>query len=250
MKYQKIIFLLILLFLPTQLGRHFWPNFTYVLGQRVDYLSPTIYLTDILIGVLFLLELKGTYKFLKKYSLAVWLSGCLAVLLSFFWVFFQRQDSGLLLYKWIKLFEFSFFGFWARNNVKLEEVFFPLSLGVLGESVLAWLEFFNQRSLGLWILGERSFHTGTPGIALANWQGGLTLRPYATFPHPNVLGGYTLIILVLSLFSEWQPKFLRVLTLLLGTTTIFICFSRVVWIAWLLIVCLWQWRNKRNDFPI
>ena len=43
------LFYLLLLLLPTQLGKHFWPTFSYVLGTRVDYLSPTLYLTDIII---------------------------------------------------------------------------------------------------------------------------------------------------------------------------------------------------------
>jgi hypothetical protein len=45
-------FALLLLFLPTQLGLHFWPDFTHVLGLRIDYLSPTLYFTDILIFLL------------------------------------------------------------------------------------------------------------------------------------------------------------------------------------------------------
>ena len=245
---KKVIFVLILLFLPTQLGRHYWFDFSYVLGQRIDYLSPTIYLTDIFIAILFLLELKAFFRFFKAHFLPVLLSSCLVVLLSLFWIHFQNQLPGLLLYKWIKLFEFLFLVFWIKRNVRIKQVLFPLSLGVLGESLLAWLEFFNQRSLDFWILGERTFDTATPGIALSNWQGRLMLRPSATFSHPNVLAGYILIILILSLFLKWQPNFLRICTLIFGTITIGICFSRVVWFTWLSIICLWLWRKKKNAF--
>lgn len=235
---QKFIFFLILLFLPTQLGRHFWPNFSYVWGQRIDYLSPTIYLTDVLIGILFLLELKTIYRFFKNRFQVLFLSCFLVALLSYFWVYFQGQSLGLLFYKWVKLFELLFFVLWVRTNVKLEEVLFLLSLGVLGEALLAFGEFLNQRSLGFWILGEREFHAGTPAIALANWQGKLILRPYATFPHPNVMAGYILVVLILILFSKKLPQFLRWLTFALGTVTIFISFSQTVWIAWLSVVGL------------
>ncbi len=245
---KKIVFTLILLFLPTQLGRHFWFDFTYVLGQRVDYLSPTIHLTDVFIAILFLLEIKEILRFFKKNLIPLLLSCSFIILLSLFWIYFQSQPFGLLLYKWIKLFEFLFLVFWIKKNVRVKEVLFPLSLGVLGESLLAWLEFFNQRSLGFWILGERTFNTATPGIALANWQGRLMLRPYATFPHPNVLAGYTLIILILNLFLKWQSRFLRICTFVFGTITIGICFSRIVWFAWLLIVCSWLWKKKKNAF--
>lgn len=246
MRYQKFVFFLILLFLPTQLGRHFWPNFSYVLGQRIDYLSPTIHLTDVLIAILFLSEIKKVWRFLKKKFTVLLFFCSLVLLLSLFWIYFQDQSPGLLFYKWVKLFELLFFVLWVRKNVKIGEVLFPLSLGVLGESLLAWTEFLCQRSLGLWILGERSFHPGTPEIALANWQGRLILRPYATFPHPNVLAGYTLAVLILNLFSSPEHRFLRVLTLFLGTTTVIISFSRTVWFAWLLIVGLWLLTKRKK----
>ena len=52
-KIHRILFFLLLLLLPVQLGRHFWPEFALVFGIRIDYLSPTIYLTDLLvIGIL------------------------------------------------------------------------------------------------------------------------------------------------------------------------------------------------------
>ena len=46
---NKILFFLFLLFLPTQLGKHFFLDFSYLSGVRVDYLAPTIYLTDTII---------------------------------------------------------------------------------------------------------------------------------------------------------------------------------------------------------
>lgn len=246
MNWQRLTFFFLILFLPTQLGRHFWFDFSYVLGQRVDYLSPTIYLTDILIGILFLLAGKKVWEVLKKNALLFLLSCCLAVLLSIFWVVFQNQEPGLLLYKWLKLFELLFFIWWVKSYASLRAVLLPLNFSLLFASLLAWLQFFYQRSLGFWFLGERTFHSGTPGIALAKWRGSLILRPYATFPHPNVLAGYTLIILILNLFSIRQRPFWQNLVLFLGTATIFISFSRTVWLTWALMLAFWLWRNKKK----
>lgn len=53
-KIESVLLALLILFLPTQLGKHFWPDFSVITGIRVDYLSPTLYTTDILIGILFL----------------------------------------------------------------------------------------------------------------------------------------------------------------------------------------------------
>jgi len=49
MKFHQFFFFLTLVFLPTQLGFHFWPDWAMVMGRRLDYLSPTLYLTDITI---------------------------------------------------------------------------------------------------------------------------------------------------------------------------------------------------------
>ena len=56
-KIESVLLALLILFLPTQLGKHFWPDFSVITGIRVDYLSPTLYTTDILIGILFLIWL-------------------------------------------------------------------------------------------------------------------------------------------------------------------------------------------------
>src|SRR6266704_691714 len=54
---ENLLFSLLILFLPTQFGKHFWPSFSIIQGIRVDYLSPTLYFTDILIILLFLVWL-------------------------------------------------------------------------------------------------------------------------------------------------------------------------------------------------
>src|SRR5438045_3032019 len=46
---SNVFFLLFLFFLPTQFGKHFWPTYTIVSGLRIDYLSPTIYASDIIL---------------------------------------------------------------------------------------------------------------------------------------------------------------------------------------------------------
>src|SRR5476651_2543095 len=66
-KLSLLFFYLLILFLPTQLGKHFWPNFSFVYGIRVDYLSPTIYISDILFVLLFFLSIFS----LRKALLAI-----------------------------------------------------------------------------------------------------------------------------------------------------------------------------------
>ena len=53
----RAYFILLIIFLPTQLGYHFWPEYTRVFGLRIDYLAPTIYLTDLMMGALIISNL-------------------------------------------------------------------------------------------------------------------------------------------------------------------------------------------------
>lgn len=66
-----------------------------------------------------------------------------------------------------------------------------LAIGVIFLVGLEILQIFWGRTTGwFWWLGERSFAINTPGIATIAIWGREILRPYATFSHPNALGGY------------------------------------------------------------
>ena len=49
---ERVICFLLICSIPIQLGKHFWPASAFVSGIRVDYLSPTLFFTDILLFVL------------------------------------------------------------------------------------------------------------------------------------------------------------------------------------------------------
>ena len=77
-----------------------------------------------------------------------------------------------------------------------------MSLAIIGESILAIAQFFKGATVGLWIFGERSFSLSTPAIAKFDFYNQEFLRPYGTFPHPNVLAAFLIIgflILVINL---------------------------------------------------
>ena len=108
-------------------------------------------------------------------------------------------------YKWVKVAEFGFLGWWiCRHGIlfkpwrKLGAI---LAVPILYESILVVWQFLSQSSIGgIWyFLGERTFNAGMPGIANAYLNGALVLRPYGTFPHPNVLGGFLAVVLPLIL---------------------------------------------------
>lgn len=251
MALHRRLFFLLLILLPTQLGFHFWPEWSYVLGRKIDYLSPTVYLTDILIVLLLLTWAmenvsRITYSVLgiirnTKYVIPF-------VLFAFLNAWFAASPW-VAVYKWLKVFEFVGLGWYiVKNRYRISEIRHPIMIGVLYSSVIALVQFAIQRSVGgpLWFLGERTFDITTPGIARWEGFGRLLLRPYATFPHPNVLGGYLAVFLPVIIQYANKPinqyfnkiRYIFVMTVVLGVISLVLSFSRSAWIACLVGVGL------------
>ncbi|MDD5415460.1 MAG: O-antigen ligase family protein [Candidatus Daviesbacteria bacterium] len=208
-KLEKILFFLTVLFLPTQLGLHFWPEFSYVYSLKIDYLSPTLYFWDILAtGLLIVWALRKPI--FNKIALNLFLLFLFSQALSLFGA--SNIGAGL-----VRLEQYTIAGFFGvylasyKLQVISNKLYWPLILAVLFEAILATLQFVKGGTLGLWILGERTFSISTPAIAKFDFYGRQFLRPYATFPHPNVLAGFMLIVIAILSFRRkvvnWIPAF-------------------------------------------
>lgn len=221
-----LLFYLVILLLPTQLGKHFWFSFSYVLGVRVDYLSPTLYMTDILLIILFLIII-----WRKRITISPYFS--LFVLFLSLGIFFSSSPI-IGWYGLIKFLELSFF-IWYIVHERFNAVILGMLLatGIILESAIAFLQLVRQGSLGglFYFLGERSFTALTPGIANASVGGELVLRPYATFSHPNMLGGYLVVgmLLVASLLkaNTTRNRIVLSVSLVFGTMALAASLSRV-----------------------
>jgi hypothetical protein len=272
MKLHQKLFWLFVFLLPLQLGRHFWPASSFVLGLKVDYLSPTIYLTDILVFlILCLWGFEAIIHFeLAKNKLAYFQLSILNFLKKHWWVLtifiylltnaLLAQNQGAALYKFVKIVEFTLLGLYiAKNHYLLDRsagflrntiIHYPLSLAVVYSSIIAIMQFFFQSSLGgtFWWLGERTFNVATPGIAKTIINGQLVMRPYGTFPHPNVLAGFVLVALIL-ISSPVEnlsllKKGVRLSAFILGILAIVVSFSRSVWLVGPILLLPFLWRSK------
>src|SRR3982751_4486804 len=54
---ETLLFSLLLILLPTQLGKHFWPFFSYIYSLKIDYLAVTVYFWDFLVYLLWIVSL-------------------------------------------------------------------------------------------------------------------------------------------------------------------------------------------------
>lgn len=210
---EFFLFYLLIFFLPTQLAYHFWPDWAFVFGVRVDYLAPAVYLTDVLvIGLLVSWLIRK--RTLSKHSFWIFIFAIVNVGFSISpWVSF---------WKWLKILELIFFAKYIYDNKKLfkTKTFAKvLSVSLVLISVIGITQFLLGRTIGgpLYFLGERSFDLSTPGIALQNIFGKDFLRSYSIFSHPNSFAGYLFVSVLMFSPVIRKMKYFWFVIILSGT---------------------------------
>ena len=249
--------------MPVQIGQHFWPDFTTLTGIRIDYLSPVVYLTDLLIATLVVQVYLTPVKQKVFAPLKSWLfGGFMFVILTA--AFISSGNVWLTLYGCLKVLEIIFFACIAKyllqDKLTLKLLPYSLSISLVVESVVGIFQAVKHGSIGglFYFLGERSFNSLTPGIANAEVNGSLIFRPYATFSHPNVFAGFLVIGMIFLLNFLLQERVLLkkiyfAAVIVLGTTALFYTLSRAAVIVWFmsgLTIIIAHWLNATNDRKI
>jgi len=226
------LFQLFLLLLPSQLALHFWPQFAFVNGLKIDYLSPTLYLTDLIfIAMIFswIFSLSTSIKKIINTRYSFLVTGFIILNL----LFSVSPASSLLL--WVRIVEIIILYFYIINNkFKINFVLKPLAIGVIATCLLAAAQLLTTRNVGgvFYWLGERPLGIYQPGVALVDIFGVPFLRPYATFPHPNALAGYAGLLFLFSLsIKENVNRFAKSLFRICCLFIVLAAYSQAVWIG-------------------
>jgi len=253
---------LFLLLIPTQLGRHFWPDWSYVLGIRVDYLSPTLYLLDLVwIGIL-VKSLKSKVGQIKNFFnfKNLLILGFIAINILI------AVNPWVAVYKWLRIGQLLISFWYFRENKKIikEKLIKIIPCWIVFESLLAVAQIAKNGSLNgiFYWLGERSFTFSTIGIAQISVLGRGLIRAYGTFSHPNSLAGFLLVSLLLWYWikplcldkSRHLPLkkgevFLNIFwwaVFWLGLLGILVSGSRTVWVLKLGLILFLVLRNLKN----
>lgn len=240
---MQVLISLLIFFLPSQLGKHFFFNFSYLNGVRVDYLAPTIYLSDFIIFLLIAINIRKIKNIFKnKIFISIILIAAINIVFAI--------SKEVALYRWIKIVEVFCLFYVLNQNKQIPKnlITIPLLLTTLLQFILATLQFISQRSLQgiFYYFGERSFTLSTPGIAKASLNGVEFLRPYGTFSHPNSLAGFFLLIyfFVLTTFNEKHSPLIKYSLLLLSSFLIFISFSKIAIGTFLILNIFWLIKTK------
>lgn len=231
----KILLVFLVFFLPTQFGKHFFPVYSYLNGVRVDYLAPTLYFTDILILIIFILNIKSFFNFFKNKVIFI------ALALLFINVVLAKNQI-VAGYRFMKIMEFLVvfnLGQQLLPIIKEKLLLSALMFSGLFQLILAGLQFVNKQSIQgfFYFFGERLFNLSTPGIAKASIRGVEFLRPYGTFSHPNSLAGFFVLLYFFVLIEKKFNKhfYLKNISLLIFSILIFISFSKVAIMTFLIL---------------
>ncbi len=199
---QDLILKAIVFFIPTQLGLHFWPDFSRVMGIRLDYLSPTLYFVDCLIIPYIFLNLPTLVTKIKKLNKK---RSLIVSILIFINIYFSLNPLNSL-FQYLRLAEYFLFYLVISSIPKLWSkirITFVSSLYLV--IFVQFAQLLTQHSLGglFYYAGERSFSSSTPNLPLLT-AGNLTvIRVMSLFSHPNSLAGFLLLsFVILNKFKE------------------------------------------------
>jgi hypothetical protein len=238
---SRTILLLFILLLPTQLGKHFFLPFSYLSGVRIDYLAPTLYVTDILAVLLIFLFAREWMRYVLNKTVAMVLLFVLANI-----VF--ALSPLVATYKALKLLEVILLGivFFRQRVLSIREIVVAFTIGAGIELLIAILQFYFKHSLQgiVYFLGERFLTSSLPDIAKVSLMGIEVLRPYATFSHPNSMAGFYLLLYGFILWQKQIPPLLRYIFLTLCSLLIFISFSKFAIITYLCITVMFLIQTK------
>jgi hypothetical protein len=217
-RFSNILLLLFIFLLPTQFGKHFFLDFSYISGLRVDYLSYALYTTDIFSLLLIFLYRSDVIKLFKNKLVS-------SILFLLTLSIFFSISPWIAFYKFLKIVQivalFAVFRNIFINKLLLIYAFISGALLQLGLSIY---QIVNHKSIqGLfYFLGERYFTSSMPGIAKASLQGIEILRPYGTFSHPNSMAGFYLLVYALILGIDFKKNYI------LKSSLLFLCVSIIL----------------------
>ena len=209
---------------------HFIPSF---------FSGSFLNLTEILLfGYLIFALWKGTF---RKVSVWIWwLFFLFAIITS---VFSLDPILSFLLLR----FPMYAFILWMMVPKESEINFLKVGLCVSGvvEVFIALYQVVFQKALGIYFLGEP--HLSDTSLYFAKYVfGSLSLiRGYGTFDHPNILGGYLVLLLGILLFTknDFSKRWFLIVTSIL-TFGVLISGSKVAILA-IVILFLFKLKNKK-----
>lgn len=177
-------------------GTYLYLSDLFLIAVWVSWIISILYNKNIILSIIRLKNVShGTFLIL------------LTPLLLITWSFISIKWANvpqIALYRSFKLFEFYLLYLFLVINRKcftwniIKNIFkIVIFIGVIN-SLIGMLQFILQHSLGLFWLKESLISPEIPGVAKIILNSEKYIRAYGLFPHPNILGGFLLLSIILT----------------------------------------------------
>jgi len=236
-RFENWIFSFLLFTLPWQLRHTFF--FADIGGNYFEYGSYHIYLSEILLILLILVWLFRLKLDFRKVTVGpkiiFWPLFALALLslASTFWsvvpliTIYNVAKLGLL---------FALYLYIINEVTSFTQITRPILWGLLFQGAIAIGQYLNNHSLGLKIFGESILDPVERSIPVIELNGMRQLRAAGTLPHANLLGGYIVVALWLTIYEYYKANDKKVknfllLILTVGFIALLYSYARSAWLA-------------------
>ncbi len=236
--------------IPSNLFLKFFVDSAYVHGLLVDYLIPKLFVSDLVIFALLGLwlwenvPLKINWPKINK-----WL--VLLLVLFFIRQLFTSHPLASVWYffKLMEMFALGFYFLHHQNIFKSKIIHWSLLLTLAFQSLLAIYQFHTQHSLfGYYFFGEPNL-SNYIGLAKGVFDGAEKTLPYGTTAHPNILGGFIAVTLLIlyTLRNKVSNKIVFFLTIAIAGYALYLTQSISAWLILLTAIALFLGQKYFNN---
>ena len=218
-------------------------------------------------------------KFSKTKNNQIWKYFLLFVFVLGMNLILKRDYFEISLFQFLKFIEVFLLLIFVYFNLKRKKILFNslliLSISGFFQGIIAILQFINQKSVFYnspfvqKLIGESLIDSNISGVANFVFEGQKIVRSYGTFPHPNILGGFLIFTIFITIFLYLESKsgylssrilsfrlnrqdnntnrhksqgvfyvYFWVVLIFVQISALFLTFSRVSWIGAILAVIL------------
>lgn len=197
---SEYLLYLLLLLIPFSMRHVFDSAWNIRTGAYSDFTSLSLYLSDIVLIALigFTVWSKPKWQLPKAWKITAIAAGVWLILELFIQT---RYFFPLQVYFTIRILLLLIFaGIIANISVSREKLaWFFTGLGAF-QGLIAVLQFYFQKSVGLFLLGESHLGQDMFGVAKIVSHGTKLIRAYGTFPHSNLLAAFLIISTLFNLY--------------------------------------------------
>lgn len=243
----------------------------YIYNVEVNYLVPTLYFSDFLLGMMALVLFGVRWASIRKLNfkklLFLFAPSILAVLYLVFHLLTHFHIVTLLAVIRLALVIISLNLLLLQNPRELSKmvldnkrvIYVIILISVILQLYIGFNQIVSGSNVGFEMLGESSLEAGRKGISFVNGFGDIFLRAYGTLPHPNVLSyyGITIGLITMLLGSSKAAKQANIinslafyLLLTLISILIVITFSRTAILIWAIALVVFAFKTKINSLII